>query len=484
MIPEMIIANALVLMLVLALKSHRKINFLTVLLSFSYLAFLASGLFYDYSGIISLTNRFILVDDFGLFCAAVTSLVFFLSSVYAGGYVESLMKAGEMKKGNIKLFYISFNLLHMVLVLSFFSNNLALFWILVELTTFFSALLIVLLNTKENLVAALKYVFMTSSAMLFSFVGLILLFALSKQGLGHGTLNWTELMAGSSALAPGLLGVSFILIFIGFATKAGIFPFHAWVPHAYSKAPSVISAVMSTAVSFVGLYGIIRMFSIARQTSVAGNISVMLIVFGILSIGISAITMITKKNLKKLIGFSSIENQGLVLIAVGISTNESIFWALFLFLAASLAKSLLFFSAGIMHIQYANIHLKYMKNAFKKQVLASWGLIIGALAAIGIPFFPCFMPKIMILAGTGQRSFAALSIAAIFLMLISASFVLYLSRLFSALSEEEKGEKQYVPMLSMKISIILTMALLLLLGIFMPSRLTDVLANIVNILVV
>jgi len=120
----------------------------------------------------------------------------------------------------------------------------ALFWNTLELTTILPAMLIVTLNAKENIIAALKYVFTASTAMLFSIIGLIILFALTKQATGTGTLNWDALMQPSrKACLPDYLHSRLFLFLSAFAAKAGIVPFHTWLPQAHAKAPSVISVL-------------------------------------------------------------------------------------------------------------------------------------------------------------------------------------------------------------------------------------------------
>ena len=157
--------------------------------------------------------RYLLVDSFAIYEALITAVIFLLASFYSRGYVRSLLEEGEIKGRELRLFYIAFNLLLAVVTFAFYSNNLALFWILLELTTVISAVLIVTLNAKENILAALKYIFTASTAMLFSIVGLIILFAITKQAAGTGTLNWDELMTLGARSARSAVHFRFYLYF-------------------------------------------------------------------------------------------------------------------------------------------------------------------------------------------------------------------------------------------------------------------------------
>jgi hydrogenase-4 component F len=273
--------------------------------------------------------RYMFVDTFSLYENLIACSVFVLASVYSRGYVRRLIQSGEIEVRELSLFYAAYNLLLTVVVFGFYSNNLALFWIFLELTTILSAVLIVTLNAKENIVAALKYLFTASTAMLFSIIGLILLFALTKHAGGVGVLNWDDLARQASTWAPGLFTFAFVFTFVGFAAKAGIVPFHTWLPQAHAKAPSVISVLLSSVLLNVGIYGIIKLYAIAHLTPAWHTVSTILIAFGGLTVAVAALSMLPRGNLKKLIAFSSVEHMGFLLIGIGLGTPLVLFWVLF-----------------------------------------------------------------------------------------------------------------------------------------------------------
>lgn len=436
---------------------------------------LGSGRFPEYF----LSNQYFFVDSLGAYEVLISSTIFVLAALYARGYVDGLLHHGEIDAGEIQLFYIALNSLFVIVVYAFFSNNMALFWILLEITTLLSAILIVTLNAKENITAALKYLFTASTAMLFSIIGLIILFAITKGANGgSGTLNWNLLMEQANGLSPSLLTLAFILIFIGFAAKAGIVPFHTWLPQAHAKAPSVISVLLSAVLLNIGIYGILRMYAVVHQTSAVHSISVLLIAFGILSIGIAAFSMLPRSNIKKLIAFSSIEHMGFILVGIGIGTPLAIFWVLFHTLAHALVKTLLFFSAGTLHQQYRGNKFEKMEDALLLQPLASWGFIIGSLAVIGTPLFPIFLSKLFILEQLGSYSLPLLFLVLALFLLVAAAFATILIRTFSQKNGHEKIVR-YKASWSMKLSMALVLAAILTLGVYFPSGLSNILNNIV-----
>ena len=376
-------------------------------------------------------NNYLFMDPLAIYEVLIAETIFLLAAVYGHGYIKNLLDRRVIKVESLELFYGSFNLLMVMVVFSFFSNNLALFWILLELTTILSAVLIVTLSARENVIAALKYVFIASTAMLFSVIGLIILFATTKQTSGSGTLNWTELMVMANSLPPSLFIFAFVFCFIGFASKSGIVPFHTWLPQAYAKAPSMVTAVFSAVLINSGIYGIIRLYAVAHHNGAWHTVSIILIVFGVLSIAIAAFSMLPRTNLKKLIGFSSIEHMGLILIGTGLGAPVALFWTLYHILSHSLIKALLFLSAGILKNQFESNYLQDMPAALKLQPLATWGVILGTLAVVGMPPFPMFFSKLFILVQLGAFSLPLLIIVLIFLLIVAGALAYLLIRAFT-----------------------------------------------------
>lgn len=418
-----------------------------------------------------LGSQYFFIDHLGIFEVLITVVIFTIAAVYARGYVDSLLESGELSKGSLKLFYAAWVLLLTIITLAFFADNLALFWILAELTTIISAMLVAILFARENIDAALKYIFIASISMLFAFVGLIFLFETSRTVLGEGTLNWTELMQHAHAFPPGMLVASCALIFVGFAAKSGIFPFHTWLPEAHAKAPSAVSAILSGVLLNVGIYGIIRVFAIAHQTSAVTALSGILALLGVLTMGIAAFSMLPQKNLKKMIAFSSVENMGLLLVGLAVATPLAIFWVLFHIMAHSFTKASLFFSAGILHRQYrsqlSSDATDEIADVFQLQPFAAWGIILGGLAITGTPLFPIFLSKLFILLELGSVSLALVALVLLLLFIAACALGYFVIVNFSRVSLPGSMEDiaPYSTPFTMKAPIIILLALVFILGV-------------------
>ncbi len=424
-----------------------------------------------------LDNNYLFIDTLGSYETVITSVLFLLAAVYSRGYLASLLERGEIERSLLGLFYGAFTLLPLVIVLGFMSNNLALLWIFTELSTLLSVVLLVTLKARENITAALKYVFVTSTAMLFAFIGIIILFAISREVVPGGTLNWTGLMAAASELSPRLYSFAFVFLFIGFAAKAGIVPFHTWLPTVYVRAPSVV-AVVSGAVLNLGLYALIRLYAIGHRAGDDAFLNPLLITFGAVSIVLAALALIARTNTKKLVAFSGIEQSGLIVLAIGLGSPVALFWALFHKAGNALVKALLFFSAGIFHRQYQSNKYFAVKSPFKLQPLASWGLILGSAAAIGAPMLPVFLAKFNILSVMASQALPLFIGILVGFLLVAAGFGYYLVRVFSQAADDTI--KAYLTPLTMKLPIVAALVLLFALGVYLPGWLETTLDTIVS----
>jgi hydrogenase-4 component F len=483
-----VLVVACAIVLIALSHSHLQMNLVCIAEA---LLFLGLSMYLILSGQVPVStfligSQYFFIDHLGIYEVLITSIIFLLAAVYARGYVEGLLESGELGKGSLRLFYAAWALLLLIIVMAFFSDNLALFWIFAELTTIISAMLIAILAARENIDAAIKYIFIASVSMLFSFVGLIFLFEISRTALGTGTLKWTELMQHAVIFSPGMLIAAFALVFIGFAAKSGIFPFHTWLPEAHAKAPSAVSALLSGVLLNVGIYGIIRVYAIVHQTQAVTTASCFLALFGILTVGIAAISMLTQKNLKKLVAFSSIENMGILLVGLAISTPLALFWVLFHIMAHSFTKASLFFSAGILHRQYRSTlsadAVDEIRDVFRLQPFAAWGIIIGGLLIIGMPPSPIFISKFIILLSLGAVSLPALAILLVLLFIASVALGYYVISTFTQVSPAESllEIKQYHTPATMKAPIVILLVMIIILGIVFTSGETSFFNQIVT----
>jgi len=227
----------------------------------------------------------------------------------------------------------------------------------------------------------------------------------------------------------------------------------------------------------LGLYAILRLYAVGHRAGDDAFLNPLLITFGAASIFLAALALIARTNTKKLIAFSGIEQSGLIVLAIGLGSPIALFWALFHKAGNALLKALLFFSAGIFHRQYRSNKFFAVKDAFKLQPLASWGLIIGSAAAIGAPMLPVFLAKFNILSVMASQALPLFIGVLAGFLLVAAGFGYFLVRAFS----QPAGEtiERYPTPMAMKLPIIAALLLLFALGLYLPGWLESTLNTIV-----
>ena len=144
--------------------------------------------------------------------------------------------------------------------LGLIANNIGLMWVAIELATLTTVLMVGIYRTHEALEAAWKYFILGSVGIALALFGTILVYMAARPviGEGHDAMVWTALIEKAKDFSPELLNVAFIFLMLGYGTKVGLAPLHAWLPDAHAEGPTPISAVLSGLLLNVALYAVLR----------------------------------------------------------------------------------------------------------------------------------------------------------------------------------------------------------------------------------
>ncbi len=333
----------------------------------------------------------------------IMALVIFLSvasAVYSIGYLEHELETGLIELRGMRRYYGLLHLFIFTMLLVTMANNLAIMWIGIEATTIVSALLIGLGFHKRPLAveAAWKYIILCTVGITFALLGTFITYYASTAVMGtEGALNWTVLKVAAPRFNPETMKLAFIFVLVGYGTKAGLAPVHNWLPDAHSQAPSPISALLSGILLNTAFYGIMRFVSIVEPSTgdvFTGNL---LIIFGLISIGISAIFILVQENYKRLLAYSSIEHMGIISLGVGIGGPIGIYGALLHILNHALSKPLMFFASGKIQARYGSQNIAGVNGVLSSMPLLGTLTFIGALSLSGTPPFNIFVSEFTVL---------------------------------------------------------------------------------------
>ncbi|MDX9772311.1 MAG: proton-conducting transporter membrane subunit [Bacteroidales bacterium] len=278
---------------------------------------------------------------------------------------------------------------------AYLSNTMTVLWIFVEATTLVVAVLIYHDRTDIALEATWKYVFICSTGIALAYLGILFLgFIYGNDDTSN--LSFSRLAFVVNEANPLYLKIAFIFVLVGFSTKMGLFPMHTITIDAHSVAPPPVSALISTSLMNVGFLAIFRVYTLFSATSVLPFMNHVLIMAGLLSLLVSAGYMLKAKHLKRMLAYSSLENMGLVAIALG-TGGAGYYAALLLILLHSLAKASLFYQMG----QLSRVlHTFRLDDTGRYMALYPAGaivLLIGMVCILAIPPSGMFISEFMIL---------------------------------------------------------------------------------------
>jgi len=358
-----------------------------------------------------------MVDRLAAFFLALISVVSTAVAIYSFHYVEH----GEHnRRKNLTVAFMNIFIFSMLLVVASFSMfSFLFFWEIMALSSFL--LVMTEFEKPETQKAGIYYFVMTHLSTLF------LLFAFLFIYLQTGTFDMMAIRAD-----PLIASVAFVFLFLGFGIKAGIIPFHKWLPYAHPASPSNISALMSGVMIKVAIYGLVRFILLLPMETWWG---MLILIMGTVSAALGVIYALKEHDIKRLLAYHSIENIGIILIGVGLYVVFAVagLQALaFLALAGALFhtfnhaifKSLLFLTSGSVVNETGTRNIEEMGGLIKRMPKTALLFLIGAVSISALPPFNGFVSELMIFQAFFQSTALANPFLEVLLIIALAVFAL------------------------------------------------------------
>ena len=411
---------------------------------------------------------YLMVDDFNIVFIVLSAFVGFTTSVFSASYIGHEIAIGRLTPLYLRFYHAMYQVLMFAMNLALVANNIGLMWVAIELATLTTVLMVGIYRTHEALEAAWKYFILGSVGIGLALFGTILVYLAAQPVVGEGLkgMIWTELMSRVAEFDPSLLNVAFVFLLLGYGTKVGLAPLHAWLPDAHAEGPTPISAVLSGLLLNVALYAVLRFKMLTAGNAAAIAPGPLLMSMGLTSLIFAAFMLYRRRDVKRLFAYSSIEHMGIVAFAFGIGGPLANFAGLLHMVMHSLTKSAIFFAVG---------HVAQVKGTQKIADIGGltgthpwlgWGLVLGVVAIVGLPPLGIFMSEFLIVSST----FARAPWLAVLLMLgLIVALGALLMRLNGLAFGEPRGnvapaEASYVPMFA-------HLGLVLVGGVYLPGAL-------------
>ena len=343
-------------------------------------------------------SGFFMVDAYNVFLVCLTCFVSLTTAIFSAPYMRFEWRQRGLPERRLRLYHVMFQLFVFGMLLGFTSNNIGVLWIALELATLATVLLVSLYRTPASIAAAWKYFMLAGMGIALALFGTILVFFASSQVLGHGNeaLTWTRLFAHRAELDATVMIMAFAFLMVGYGTKIGLAPMHAWLPDAHGEGPTPVSAVLSGLLLNLALYSLVRFKMLVDGSMGTDSAGRTMIVFGLLSLIVASLSLHKQWDVKRLFSFSSIEHMGLMTIAFGIGTPLANTAGLLHMTVHSLVKSGIFFTVGHAAQAMGSQEMKRIQGLIGHHPGIGWGLLIGTAAIAGLPPFGVFTSEFLL----------------------------------------------------------------------------------------
>src|ERR1700680_2245081 len=348
---------------------------------------------------------YVLVDDLNIVFIVLNTFVGLTTSVFSAGYIAHELETGRLTPTYLRFYHAMYQTMMFGMNLAFVSNNIGLMWVAVEIATLTTVLMVGIYRTHAALEAAWKYFMLGSVGIALALFGTILVYMAARPVVGEGqdAMVWTLLIERAGNFDPALLNVAFVFLFLGYGTKVGLAPLHAWLPDAHAEGPTPISAVLSGLLLNVALYALLRFKILLAANPAAIAPGPLLIGLGLLSLIFAAFMLYRRRDIKRMFAYSSIEHMGIITFAFGMGGPLANFAGLLHMTMHSLTKSAIFYAVGHIAQVKGTQKIADMGGLTVTNPVLGWGLVLGVVAIAGLPPLGIFMSEFLVLSSTFAR---------------------------------------------------------------------------------
>jgi len=413
---------------------------------------------------------FLHVDDLNVVFLLLNTFVGFTAAAFSAGYIAHEVATGRLTARHLRFYHAMYQMLMFGMNLALLANNLGLMWVAIELATLTTVVMVGIYRTPQALEAAWKYFILGSVGIALALFGTIVVYFAAQPVVGQGlpAMAWTVVMASAARLDPALLNLAFVFLLLGYGTKVGLVPLHAWLPDAHAEGPTPISAVLSGLLLNVALYALLRFKMLLAANGQALAPGPLMVLLGLLSLVVAAFMLYRRRDAKRLFAYSSIEHMGIITFAFGMGGPLANFAGLFHMAMHSLTKSAIFYGVGLAAQAKGSQRLSDIKGLTESHPALGWGLVLGVAAIAGLPPMGIFMSEFLVVSSTFARAplLALVLVAGLLVALGALVLRLHGMAFGAAQGPSMRIEASHVPMFA-------HLALVLLAGIHLPGAVVE-----------
>jgi hydrogenase-4 component F len=352
-------------------------------------------------GAVSALGGFLRADALSALVIVLTTFVALACAIYSVGYFRADARANKISDAQLRRYYVLTPLFVAVMLLVPLADNLGIMWVAIESSTLASVLLVTFYNQKTSFEAGWKYIIIGSIGISLALFGTIFTYSSAVNVLGadaHRGMNWSVLAGIADKFDPKAMKLAFILVLLGYGTKAGIAPMHTWKPDAYAEAPVPTAALLGTAFVNCAIYGIARFDILAVKCLGPEFPGKLLAGFGVASILVAAPFILTQRNFRRILAYSSIDHAGIMVAALGFGGKLGALGAALHMVFHGVTKPLMFFCAGNVQQHFGTPYFRGVRGVMRVLPWTGGFFLMATLAVTGTPPFSIFQSEFITLS--------------------------------------------------------------------------------------
>jgi len=424
-------------------------------------------------------GSYFLIDDLNIVFIVLTTFVAFSTSIFSASYIAHEIEIGRLTPTYLRFYHSMYQVLMLAMNLALVANNIGLMWVAIEVATLTTVLMVGIYRTHEAIEAAWKYFILGSVGIALALFGTILIYLAARPVIGEGpdAMVWSVLIKQAGSFDAPLLNVAFVFLLLGYGTKVGLVPLHAWLPDAHAEGPTPISAVLSGLLLNVALYAVLRFKILLAANSAALAPGPLMVTMGLVSLVFAAFMLYRRRDIKRMFAYSSIEHMGIIAFAFGMGGPLANFAGLLHMTMHSLTKSAIFFAVGHIAQVKGTQKIADMGGLTETNPVLGWGLMLGVMAIAGLPPLGIFTSDFLIVSSTFARE-PLLGVPLIIGLLVGLGALFF--RMNTIAFGEPRGasaraKASYVPMFA-------HLAMVFVAGVYLPPQLVTWFQNVAKLL--
>ena len=456
------------------------------LVGFGFTAIVAAAIGFRVAehGKISQLNGFLQADGLSAIVVVLTGFVSFVCAIYAIGYFRRDEAQGRVSEKQLRHYYVLTPLFVFAMLLAPLADNLGVMWVAIESTTLASVLLVTFYNQKTSFEAGWKYAILGSVGISLALFGTVITYSSAVGVLGehaHEGMSWSVLSQIADKFNPTAMRLAFVLVLLGYGTKAGLAPMHTWKPDAYAEAPVPAATLLGAGFINCAIYSIMRFDVLAEKCLGHDFPSKLMVGFGVFSIVLAAPFVLVQRNFRRLLAYSSIDHAGIMVAALGFGGRLGVLGAVLHMVFHAVTKPLLFFSAGNVQQEFGSPHFRKVRGAIHTLPWTACLLLLAAFAVTGTPPFSIFQSEFTALSAALEANRAvAAGLFTAGVVTIFVGFLIHMANLNFGTPGESRSRAPECPW---KLSaMLLVAASLLMLAFWLPLPLQKLITQSTQIL--